>query len=663
VHRDAAVSRRSDVLCLCLCLALTAVAAVGHASLPVDVENAAMKSVGTPQAATSSRAAAEFGVDHRVLLLLEPRTSGYRTADAGPELRAFGRDLAARPEVAALRNVAIGDPDSRLFAVELRTGPSGRYAAAVRALVEAAEASAPPTHRLQVSGFPVGEIAIAEALQLEQRRIVPAIAIALLLLLLACYRRLSLALAVLLPACAGIVILGGIQWACGLAIDPVTTLLAPVLLTVGVAGAVHLVEKFLDHRGRGEAAEASVRAAVRDLLVPASLTAATTVAGFVGLLASPIPAVGRFGLLAAVGVVVSCAAAFVIVPPWLRLFASGERVAARATCRGPWPLLGAGWAIVVRRRARPLAAIALVGTALLGLCWAGLRVDSDPIRMLPDGHPFRTATARIAARVGGVDTFDLLLEGPMPGLAPARLLMLLAGLTAEPGIVAPAGETRRGSQGSYLVPLLLRPAGTSERERTFAAAEDLAREHGFARAAATGAAVLVARDSGALVRGQMTGLIFTILCLFGAMGLGFRSWRLAALGLVPNLLPCVLLYGTMGLTGRPLSVGSAMIGSVMLGVVVDDTIHLLHGYRLARDARSSRATALARSLRRSGRAIVVTSLVLACGFAVGLTGELETTREFGALAAGTILAALCADLVVLPALLLLRRPAASGPSR
>jgi hypothetical protein len=97
-----------------------------------------------------------------------------------------------------------------------------------------------------------------------------------------------------------------------------------------------------------------------------------------------------------------------------------------------------------------------------------------------------------------------------------------------------------------------------------------------------------------------------------------------------------------------------MIATVLIGLIVDNTIHLLHGYGQARRAGCGPSAALARSISRCGRAVLTTSGVLALGFAAGLNGRLETTLEFSALAALTIVLALACDLVLLPAILLLR---------
>ncbi|NOT30418.1 MAG: hypothetical protein HOP15_08215 [Planctomycetes bacterium] len=305
-------------------------------------------------------------------------------------------------------------------------------------------------------------------------------------------------------------------------------------------------------------------------------------------------------------------------------------------------------------RAAPWTALgALVFALFFGWAWSRLEVDTDPLGILPSKHPFRLATDEIGARLGGTETFELLLEPPAPPLTQLRLLELQAKLLGLAGIAGPAGVPRRAEDGSALISMLLAPSGTTAREGLFASAEVLARELGWSDAHATGLAVRIARDSGALARGEAWGMLASLLTLLPCAVI-LRSVRLTLVGLLANALPCFLLHGGLALAGRPLSVASAMIGSVILGLVVDDAIFFLHGYRAQNGARSARLT-VARTIGDRAQAMTVTTLVLALGFLTSLAGKLATTREFGVLASGSIVAAWVANLFLVPSFLLLGR--------
>lgn len=642
-----------DALLLTALFLATGWAALRAARLELDVENRSMRSAHSTEAQAEQRREQLFGHDATLVLLSTPRR-GDEDDSPGPESLADA--LRGRPGVGQVLALPDEHPGEQLLALTLVPDGTGAVARALDDAVAAARAATPATHELYVSGSPAGEAAISAALDQEQRRIVPLVAGVLFVLLLLVYRSPALALGAMLPALGGIAWTGALQQALGQAVNPVTALLPPVLLAVGVAGSVHLVDAYLAARARGLEPGPASREAARAVRAPALGCAATTVAGFLALWSSPIPAIDRFGGLAAAGVVATYALAFAALPAWLRLCAGSARLRARAAGHGPWRPLSAVLARGLARFAPLLVLLTLGGALFLAQAWTRLTVDTDPLRILPAHHPFRVATERIGARLGGTETFDLLLEPPGPSGGLLGLLALQQDVLALEGVAGPGGPPRLDAGGTGLVTALLEPAGSTAREATFAAAEELARERGWSRAQATGSAVRVARDSGAIARGEIYGLLATFLALGPCIWLGLRSLRLTLLGLAANALPCLALHGGLALAGKPLSVASAMIGSVILGLVVDDAIYFLHGFREARHTEHPRL-AVARTLQHSGRAISVTTLVLALAFLAGLTGELTTTREFGLLASGSILAAWAANLLLLPAFLLMQRPA------
>ncbi|MSR62104.1 MAG: hypothetical protein EXS08_06645 [Planctomycetes bacterium] len=640
----------SDLPRLLALLLVCAWAATRAAKLELDVDNRAMRSQGTPEARAEELREASFGRDATLVLLLTPEAGSTDNDEAADSWVAA---LRTRPEVRGVTELAQAREGERLLALTLGADETGGFGAALAALTEHAEASRPPATHLSISGVPAAEAAIAEALHAEQTRVVPLVGLVLLVLLWVFYRSLALALGSILPALCGIALTGALQQALGYAVDPVTSLLPPVLLVVGVAASVHLVESYLEERRKDQDPVQASQSAWRHILVPGLGCAATTVIGFLTLLTSPMPAVQRFGLLSAAGTLFTALIAFTFMPPWLRLFARAPRLVQRSAGEGPWPR----WSAPIARalaRAAPLTALAALVVALVfGWAWTRIRVDTDPLGILPASHPFRLATDEIGARLGGTETFELLLEAPTPPLVGFKLLELQTKLLGLDGIVGPAGPPRHAADGTALLASLLRPSGTTAREELFSAAEGLAHQLGWAEVHATGLAVRIARDSGALARGEAWGMLASLLTLVPCV-LILRSVRLTLVGLLANALPCLLLHGGLALAGRPLSVASAMIGSVILGLVVDDAIFFLHGYGEQR-GRSSMRLAVARTLRTRAQAMTVTTLVLALGFLTGLAGVLTTTREFSVLAAGSILAAWAANVFLIPSFLLFAR--------
>ena len=99
-----------------------------------------------------------------------------------------------------------------------------------------------------------------------------------------------------------------------------------------------------------------------------------------------------------------------------------------------------------------------------------------------------------------------------------------------------------------------------------------------------------------------------------------------------------------------------MIGSIALGLVVDDTVHFMVRLRRCVAAGLSIEEAVDRTVLVAGRPIVITSVVLAAGFLSLLGASFTPNLHFGAVTAGVVMLALACDLVVLPAALVVVRP-------
>jgi predicted RND superfamily exporter protein len=134
--------------------------------------------------------------------------------------------------------------------------------------------------------------------------------------------------------------------------------------------------------------------------------------------------------------------------------------------------------------------------------------------------------------------------------------------------------------------------------------------------------------------------------LIGRIGIGLMS-------MVANIAPVVCIFGLMGVAGIPLDMATMLIGSIVLGLVVDDTIHFLHHFRKAYDETLDLQAAVRETLHTTGRALVITSLVLSGGFFIYTVSFLNSNVRFGWLTGCAVLLALAADVLLVPALLTL----------
>lgn len=632
----------------------TALLAAGLVRQSVDPENRALKVPDGVEARRRAELARIVPDDPMLLLACVARGSQALQPADRDRVEALGRQLESRDDVRECRYVEPPDAGVVLLAVALAvdTEPSDTETIdtapfdTALALVEIAERDAPPTVEVLATGMPLVEGTIARLVAGERTTVVPLLLAVLFVAAWLGYRRLSLAVAVLMPAVTAIAWTGGTVAWLGHRLDPVAALLDPVLLTIGVAASVHFVEAFRRARARGERPERAVSSARASLRRPAFWAATTTMLGLWSLTVNDTPAVVDFGLRAALGVALTHAFTFVLLPVWLRRFGGDGHDAV------PVAAVGGAWCRrLASTRGLTLAATgAAIALAASGL--ATLRTENDPLSVLPPDETVREHHDRLAARLGGVETFHVLVSSDSLATDPSRLLPFLAAVRSSDEVGGLAGPVRRGSDGALAVPMLLRPAGSTARSRRFDAIERTARVLGLDGVVVAGRSVQIARDSVHLMHGLLGSLGLSLLVLTTAMAIGLRSLRLALVAMAPSMLPSLWLYGGLGALGRPLSVATAMIGCTMLGLIVDNTLHLLHHFRDARRAGADHADAVAAALDHCGRAIHVSSVVLMLGFATAATSRLSTTVEFAVLATATIAMAWFGTAVLLPTILM-----------
>lgn len=167
----------------------------------------------------------------------------------------------------------------------------------------------------------------------------------------------------------------------------------------------------------------------------------------------------------------------------------------------------------------------------------------------------------------------------------------------------------------------------------------------------TGNPVVVAEVSDRVLGGQIESLLVAFAVILGVLTVLFLSLRVGVAAMVPNVLPVLLFFGVMGWSGVALNLATSIIAAVALGIAVDDTIHYMaHLARVVKTAPNQRE-ALLLTMDEVGRPVITTSLTLTAGFLVMLLSGFALISQFGWLSAMTMMAAMVANLVLLPALL------------
>lgn len=168
----------------------------------------------------------------------------------------------------------------------------------------------------------------------------------------------------------------------------------------------------------------------------------------------------------------------------------------------------------------------------------------------------------------------------------------------------------------------------------------------------TGLSSVSAIQSSTMINQLNRGLAAAVVMVIFLIGIAFRSSEVALLSIVPNLLPIAAAGAMLYLNDLGLEYASVIGLTVAFGLAVDDTIHFLNRLHLERTRSNSQSEAVQRTLVHIGPVLMLTTMVLVCGLAVTILSELPSMRQFGSLAMTTLIAAVLADLFILPAIVL-----------
>ena len=497
---------------------------------------------------------------------------------------------------------------------------------------------------------------------------------------------------------------GAMGWL-GASLNVVTFVLGPILIAVGSVYGVHVLAHY-DAAARDASSPAdAARRLIESTRLPVWIAGLSTGFGFGALGLTDVPAARELGVFAVLGVACVTLLSLTALPAAVALLPlrpSGEgRVARRVGSA-----LSAGLTSVAHLASRrPGRVIAVWGVAVIGALALVPRVevDTDYLSFFSEDSELRRDFAAVNALLSGAVPIYVVLDGGGDGAfrEPENLRALeqvQREVDHQPGTTASlsmvdllrvANGALWGDDAQRRVPdtrgevadliLLvprpqLRPLSTVDQARVNLLVRTgelgsapvrefvgrLEKTLGPARARGldariTGNTVLVNRSADGVARSQVLTVGLAALAIFGLIAASFRSLPLAAVALLPNVVPVLLFYGLVGAGLAPLSLPTSLIGSVALGIAVDDTSHFLVRYRRERSAGRDPAEAALECGRVVGRPIAVTSALLVAGFGVVALSGFETTSQFGFLIGLTMLLCLATDLLLLPAVLVRMR--------
>jgi uncharacterized protein len=512
---------------------------------------------------------------------------------------------------------------------------------------------------------------------------------------------------VLLPV---VVLAMGIGWTVALilltgqALDVMSVMQPTILGVIGLAALVHYLNHYLHLLRQGYEKEKAVQQTFKDLFLAVFLTCMTTSFGFFSLYFTSVPNLKSFGLYTGAGVLLIFVAVNLISPGLLYLFppvkAAGQVNQARRWRNGLRTSL-----LLTFRFKKVVVGMFFLLTLGSVIALTGLKIDGYILDNLPDEHELVQDFVFFDQYFGGSKPLEMFLEAgeESEGLFDLRSLkeieklekfvedrynssVILSPLT----IVKAVNKAQNGgnpnafrlpssgqlSRIKALLPNL--PANQLSQllsedyqtGRLTARTEDMGSWEGsqlkadldlflhneidpdYLKARLTGTSLLIdlSHETVTLELAKGLGLAFLLVAVIA--GLFFKSFRIAFMILLPNIIPLLWMCGLMWVLGIDLKLTTAILFTVAFGIAVDDSIHFMAKLNTELSKGKSLLYAVKRTYLETGKAILLSTLILVSGFSVLIFSKFGVTYYAGVLVSSALIFALLADMLLLPILLL-----------
>lgn len=484
------------------------------------------------------------------------------------------------------------------------------------------------------------------------------------------------------------------------------------LLTVGVCDSVHILTLVYQRLEAGDSRDDAIVWAIGHSGLAVLMTSLTTAAGMASFVTAELAAIAHLGTIAPIGVMLAFVYTLVMLPALLAtlpLRARHANTGARAPGRLVAFLVGAGdfgthrpWLVVS-------ATLAVVAVSAVGI--ARVDVSHSPLNWFPSDEPIRRDFEIIDGELGGAISMEVLIDsgradglkdpellrrieraadwaeelrsGPIQAgkatsvvdvikeihralnedrpemavlptdrdlIAQELLLFEQSGNDDLEEIVDPQYREARLTLRVPWVDALLYPAFM--REIRAGMREILGPD---VRIESTGVIAVLAEAISAVIVSMGRSYVFALLAITPMMMLLLGSVRLGIISMIPNIVPIITTLGLMGWLDIKLDSTTMVIGAMVIGISVDDTIHFMHKFQRYRESSGDTAASVRATLATTGVAMLVTSLVLTFGFLTLLAGSFSNVRAMGLLSGTACVVAFVCDVLLAPALMKLIR--------
>ncbi|MCB0640325.1 MAG: MMPL family transporter [Phaeodactylibacter sp.] len=507
----------------------------------------------------------------------------------------------------------------------------------------------------------------------------------------------------LLSVGMGMLLFLGFLGVTGRELNAMAALYPVLMIIVGTSDVIHIMSKYIDELKKGQSRRNAIRITVKEIGLATLLTSLTTAIGFCTLLTSRIQPIRDFGLNAAMGVLIAYITVIFFTTALLSWFDAAKLMRGGGGDQR-WVKAMSAVNRFTRLNARQIAwgGFAVLLISLWGI--SKITTNYTIINNMPRGASitedfryfeekftgFRPLEFAVFAQgdhkaddfevVRQIDKVERYLENYDAIRAVSSITALYKSINQmyhsnrQEAYALPENEQtfNRYKKLAAQVPqlstnILINKDKTKARitSRMLDMGADSIKQTGnridqwiaqntdpaIARFQRTGTGLIIDKNAEYVRKNLLQGLGLAVVIVSLLMALLFRDLRMLVISLIPNLLPLILAGALLGFLGIELEAGVSIVFAVIFGIAVDDTIHFLSKYKLARNKGLSKEQALETTFTETGKAIVLTTVILFFGFLVMLFSVHPPSVTIGLLISLTLFSALFGDLLFIPVMI------------
>ncbi|MFY9957882.1 efflux RND transporter permease subunit [Bradyrhizobium sp.] len=546
----------------------------------------------------------------------------------------------------------------------------------------------------ELSGVPVMQLEIRNAVERDGLTYNILGILAGCIIAIVFFRKISFMIAAAFPPLIAILLaLGGLGWA-HFNLNMFLNVMTPLIMVISFSDSMQLTFAARDRLIAGQDKFTAFKNAVLVVGPACVLTHGTAGISFIALQFSDSDLIRKFGEAGLAATIIALIAVLSLVPVFGVLFVRNEKVFAvkfQSADVGVQALRNFCYWIAVRMVSRPglFSLIAVLFVGGLAVIYSQLEPRYRLADQVPDKQQAVAASGRLDAKLTGANAIDVLIEFPKGAslYAPDTLQTIADVHTAvekQAGVgnvwsletlrrwlaekagsgdvatlkeyvnVIPEYLVRRfisANQDAVVVSGRVPDLDSSQIlpvvENLDHALDTVRTQHPGYEIAVTGLSAIAARNSANMIEKLNRGLTveFALVAMF--IGLAFRSFVVMFACILPGIFPVVLSGTVLYALGEGLQFASVVALTVSFGLGLSATIHFLNRLRLESKPGVTSAVAVERATVLVGPALILTTVVLACGLVVTVFSDLPSLRLFGWLSAFAMVAALAADLFIL----------------